>query len=344
MRPPVVSRRSVLLGLGAAGLSAVTGCDAPWSGDESPRWERTPVRVNALAGHTGNVSCTAFSPDSGLLATGGWDGTVLLWDAVTGKANGAPITLGGTVFAVEFSPDGATLAIARGEGYDVELWDVARRARTGELSAAWSRAVVSLAFSPDGGTLITGDEDTNARVWDPASGTDSGWALHHASPLIEVGFRPDGRTLATATPDGVLLWNTADPRRLAVPADPGFGPLATWKGSSDVAAMSLALDGETLAVATATDVVLLDPASNLREVRSIETGDDPASVALTPDGRTLATGFAKGRLRLWNTETGAPAGALLEPHTDTVRAVAFSPDGTRLATTSHDGTATLWRP
>lgn len=218
MRHHALSRRSVLLGLGAAGLTAVAGCEAPWSGEEFPRWERTPVWVNALAGHTGAVTCTAFSSDGRRLATGGWDGKVLLWEAVTGKPDGAPITLDGPVTTLAFTPDGATLAISKGLAvYDVEFWDVARRTRTGK---------------------------------------DSDPPLRHTSRVAEVAFTPDGKTFATAASDGVRLWNPADPRRHAFPPDPDFGPSATWKAQSEVTTMTLSQDGGTLAVATAAKAAL----------------------------------------------------------------------------------------
>jgi WD40 repeat protein len=64
-------------------------------------------------------------------------------------------------------------------------------------------------------------------------------------------------------------------------------------------------------------------------------------VALSPDGRTLATGNLAGRL--WDLGTGRVV-AVLRDHTDLVDAVAFSPDGRTLATASSDRTVRLWHP
>ena len=75
-----------------------------------------------LTGHTAGVWAVAFSPDGGLLASGGGDGTVRLWDPVTAEPVGRPLTgHTGGVRAVAFSPDGGLLASGAGDG-TVRLW------------------------------------------------------------------------------------------------------------------------------------------------------------------------------------------------------------------------------
>ncbi len=67
------------------------------------------------------------------------------------------------------------------------------------------------------------------------------------------------------------------------------------------------------------------------------------SLAYSPDGRTLATGYENGAFELWDVATRTRR-ATLSGHTERVWCVAFAPDGHTVATTSHDGTIRLWEP
>jgi len=177
----------------------------------------------ALDGGGQPVSALAFSPDGALLAAGGRDG-VRLWDARTGAV---VTTLGGqgAVASVAFSADGALLA-AGGDDAKVRVWN-ALTFRLVHTLSGHRRAVVSVAFGPEGKSLASvdgssgdpkDDNDVTIRLWRVYTGTAIGELPVAGTDEHGVGCSPgttvdttvaigrDGRTLAANCGLGVRLW------------------------------------------------------------------------------------------------------------------------------------------
>ncbi len=111
-----------------------------------------------------NAYCVAFSPDSRLMASGGWGRPVRIRDASNGALVRELRAVGPSVYDLAFSPDGRLLATGGRDG-TVALSEVAngKKVRARKSGGA---AVRALAFSPDGTLLVSAHEDGIARLWD----------------------------------------------------------------------------------------------------------------------------------------------------------------------------------
>lgn len=121
----------------------------------------TGTGLHTLIGHAAPVHQVAWSPEGTRLATTCFDyddETCRIWDPATGTT--VHVVDGGQI---AWSPDGALLAIARGE--TVRIWDPVNGAELYAFSGH-TRVVMSIAWSPDGTRLATASQDATARIWE----------------------------------------------------------------------------------------------------------------------------------------------------------------------------------
>ncbi|HEX6987729.1 MAG TPA: c-type cytochrome domain-containing protein, partial [Planctomycetaceae bacterium] len=124
----------------------------PGLAGEAGVWDiRTGQPVWKTVAHRDAVTAGAVSPDGRLVATGGYDQTILVWDAATGERKAELAGHNGPVFGLAFHPTKPVLASASGDR-TVKLWDVATGERLDTLKES-QKELYCLAFSPDGSRL-----------------------------------------------------------------------------------------------------------------------------------------------------------------------------------------------
>lgn len=172
-----------------------------------------PLR-DPIKGHTNWVASLAFSRDGKVLASGGWDGEVMFWDASTGQPQGAPLKVGTRVNVLAFSPDNRLLAA--GTEDDVVVWDAVTRERRKSLSQEHEQEretqVNAVVFNPkpeNDDLLAIGGSSSDVLLWD--FGTNLVRRLDkHRAPVTTLAFSPDGTILASGSFDyDVILWDVA---------------------------------------------------------------------------------------------------------------------------------------
>jgi WD40 repeat protein len=117
---------------------------------------RGPVLRAVLRGHGGEVRCAAFSVDGTMLATGGKDRQIYLWEPTAASERARLLGHKQAVTALTFAPDGKTL-VSGSEDATVRFWHVEAAQQITALQTH-DGPVTCAAFSPDGTVLATGGE------------------------------------------------------------------------------------------------------------------------------------------------------------------------------------------
>jgi hypothetical protein len=289
-----------------------------------------PKEAPALALHADAVRCLATSPESGLVASGGDDGKVGLFDPAarplrptvlgsTGSEVRALAWLDDTRVAVG-SLDGLVRVFTRGGG--------GAAATLGPLPGG----VTAVAARGDGALGVAG-LDGSVRLWPSLDGAGTPLAPPSSGGRIgALAFLADGRLAGASDGGGVLLWDPARPQEGPRALAPGRRVRVIGRGA-----------GGRLAAGTEEGPILLWPAGPGRA--SVElAGHSSAVTALdfSPDGARLASGSVDGSVRLWDAGRPDRKPIRLVGHNGWVWAVAFTRDGETLVSGGADRTIRLW--
>jgi WD40 repeat protein len=257
------------------------------------------------------------------------------WDARSVERIGAPLDHPEIISTAAFSPDSSLIAVGTGHPLEGDgravLWKVETREPFGDV-LKHSLSVLTVAFAPDGKTLITCCRDGRARQWNVADQRVLREFVS-AQAMLAADFSPAGLLAIGGTDQQVRLHDLSrDPTLLHSFAHP-----------HSVMGVAFSRDGRRLLTGCADNRARVWDAGTgqLNSRSGFQHQGWVRGVAISPDGKIALTSGEDKTARLWDIESGLPLGAVME-HGHYVSSVAFSPDGRRVLTGSLDKTACLW--
>ncbi|MFO0909052.1 MAG: protein kinase [Isosphaeraceae bacterium] len=303
--------------------------------DQSARlWDVPSGRLRAvLRGHNAPLTDLAFSPDGTRLVTTAQDEVPRLWDTATGELVAALGGHTGMIHSASFSPDGRLIATASAD-QTVRLWDTAALERNGILRGHESFAY-SVAWTADNQRLLSCGWDRTVRLWDPSAERELARRSFSTIIVPVLTLSRDGRQLAVVHDDNKIDVLASD---LQGPAITLGQPTNFWRRKPTLA---FDPDGTHLFAGSENAAYRWDLQTRTREAFACSSPSWHAAVALSPDGRTLASGGEDGHIDLYEVSTRQHR-ATLRGHGSLVTSLAFSPDGVLLASASEDATARIW--
>jgi WD40 repeat protein/serine/threonine protein kinase/class 3 adenylate cyclase len=283
-------------------------------------------------------TCLAFSPQGDLLALGHPTGVVTIWKSDVPERVATLMDHKRPVWCLTFSPDGRLLATA-GQDQRILLWNTDTWQQVsslkGHLHDIWT-----VKFSPDGKVLASGDSYGSVKLWQPDAKRERIPFLQYPPDLCEYVYRraypcPYGNTFMLARSN--MTFEVFEKSSLRATSR-GKIPLQDFVGGT------ISPGGEALALVSKGGVVGLWQVKDLKEIRTLETGDADWGCVLrfSPDGRRLARAKHHDLVKVWDLRRGGKPVLLETQGGGTIQTLNFSADSRLLAAPHWEGGITLW--
>lgn len=192
-------------------------------------------------------------------------------------------------------------------------------------------AVWSASFDPKSETVVMGVEDGSVRLWDLKTQAVKATLKSHHGMVWHAQFAPNGSYFATSADDGKLnIWKIGETQ-----------PLQTYANTNAIRGLAISRDGKLIYAGSRDGNVYKYSPDSAEPIATAKLKDFIFTIALSPDGRTLAVAGNEKIIHLLDAETFQPK-LELDKHAGAVYGLSFHKDGHLLASAGWDQTVRLW--
>jgi hypothetical protein len=256
-------------------------------------WDMDSGKATVTRHLTQGARSVAWSPDGQVIATGHWNGTIMLRNPFTARVRSTLTGHEKCVNALAFSADSSLLASVSMDG-TVRLWDL-KTGQQKQMFFGHTSMVFHVAFFHNGRAIVTGSKDRTARVWDLSSGQQRLVLQGHTEPIECVAISPDDKLLATGSWDRTIkLWDAETGQELAV--------LRHELGH--VLSLAFSPDGEVLASSGRKGSIRFWDLASRKPIQTVSKQQEIVrTLAFAPNGKLLASGSDDKTALLWDPVT-----------------------------------------
>ncbi|XP_055754572.1 transducin beta-like protein 3 [Salvelinus fontinalis] len=325
-------------------------------------WKQAQCTRSWRAIHNVPIASMTFDPTSTLLATGGCDGTIKLWDVVKQYCTHNLKGSSGVVHLVEFHPDISLLQLfSSASDCGIRMWDLRSSQCLCVLQSHYS-PVTSLAFTPDGASMVSSGRDKICTVWDLKSRTarrtvpvyeavESVVLLPEDEDFSEIGVKTKEIHFITAGSKGVLrVWDASSARcvfaQTLPSAPPAGGSEEGGEEYGDPRSLTYCLPlPSSLRLATVTaehNILLYQLPSFTTQQQFVGFNDEVLDVKFLGKGDThIVVATNSSQLKVFDLATSSCK--ILYGHTDTVLSLDVFKKGSLFVSCAKDKSVRVWR-
>jgi WD40 repeat protein len=289
---------------------------------------KEPAKTVVSWGHSDSVYAVALSPNGKYLASGSWNGTVILWDIQSGRVIRTFSQFPNRIQTLTFSNDSKLLFSG---STIIKIWDISNGQEIKTIGNDL-KLITHVGISPDQKYALLAEQGGTINLVDISSGKTLQIFPGDNSDILSFGFSADGEYVATGNSKRINIWDIKQTKLVHI-----------YIGhTKDITCIAFSPDGKyILSGGSDKTVILWDILSGKILRKWTNFSGELRCISFSPDGKSFLTGTWDKEIQLWSIEKGSKIKSYIG-HTNGIAALTFFEDGKNFVSGSSDNTIRIW--